>query len=99
MNENWAEELEMHSKINGGGDEMIKMTYNEALKIQAEQLHFYCGGTSPEEEERIRKAIGDKTLPCPFDPDEPKPSWEINELVPRGADIEYAKYGSIQDGN
>ncbi len=78
---------------------MIKMTYNEALRIQSEQLYFYCGGTSPEEEARIRKAIGDKTLPCPFDPDELRPSWEINELVPRGAAIEYAKYRSNQDGN
>ena len=78
---------------------MIKMSYNEAIRIQEEQLYFYCGGTSPEEEKRIRNAIKNKTLPCPFDPDEFKPSWEINELVPRGADIEYTKYGSIQDGN
>ena len=78
---------------------MIKMTYNEAMRIQADQLYYYCGGVSPEEEARIRKTIGDKTLPCPGDPDELKPSWEINELVPRGADIEYAKYGSIQNGN
>jgi len=78
---------------------MIKMTYNEAMRIQSEQLYFYCGGTSPEEEARIRKVIGDKTFPCPFDPDELRPSWEINGLVPRGADIEFAKYGRIQDGN
>jgi len=78
---------------------MIKMSYNEALRIQEEQLYFYCGGVSPDEEARIRGAIKGKTLSCPFDPDELRPSWEINTLVPRGADIEFVKYGSIQDGN
>lgn len=34
---------------------MIKMTYNQALKIQEGQLNFYCRGVSPEEEARIRK--------------------------------------------
>ena len=27
-------------------------------------------------------------MPCPFDPDEPRPVREINILVPRGGDIE-----------
>ena len=63
---------------------MIKLTYNEALEIQQEQLVWYENIHGKGSCDKIRR----DTKPCPFNPNEPRPSWEINELVPRGSAIE-----------
>jgi hypothetical protein len=51
------------------------MTLQDALKIQAEQLDFYCGPLPPPDDVRWANRL---------------PVGEINEMVPRGGDIEYA---------
>lgn len=67
---------------------MIRMTYNQARKIQEEQIAFYHKeGKGPLTQAGIDK-LRTMTKPCPFDPDEVVAVWIINELVPRGGDIE-----------
>ena len=67
---------------------MYKMTYNQALKIQKEQIDYYHnGGDGPLTTAGIEE-IEHRTRPCLFDPDELMPVRIINELVPRGKDIE-----------
>ncbi len=63
---------------------MFMMTYNEAIKKQAEQAKFYDRLLSSTKRAELVKM----TKPCPFDPDEMRPVIEINQLVPRGRDIE-----------
>lgn len=70
----------------------MKMTYNEAIEIQKEQVNFYLQNTK-KILNWIRHEIEVKTLPCPFDPDEPRPVIEINKLVPRGSAIETIIFG------
>ena len=71
---------------------MIKLSYNDALKIQAEQFEFYKEHLTPEKLEKLKA----KPLPPEYDPDEEISIFIINELVPRGGDIEYLIYGKVQ---
>jgi hypothetical protein len=67
---------------------MFEMTYNEAIEIQEKQIaHYYRDGQGPLTTGGIAE-LKRRTLPCPFDPNELRPVREINELVPRGGDIE-----------
>jgi len=67
----------------------FKMTYNEAIKIQGEQMAYYHkDGKGPLTQAGIDK-LRAMTKPCLFDPDETRPVVEINRLVPRGGDIEF----------
>lgn len=64
----------------------FEMTYNEAIEIQRKQIEYYRPrGFTAEMEQKLKA----KTLPCPGDPDEKMPMHKINELVPRGASLEY----------
>ena len=63
---------------------MFKMTYNEAIKIQKEQIKFYDRFLTDDK----RAELAEMTKPCPVDPDELRPVMEINQLVPRGVTIE-----------
>lgn len=68
---------------------MFEITYNRAIEIQKEQIaYYYRDGQGPLTAAGIAE-LKSRTLPCPFDPNEPRPVREINELVPRGGDIEY----------
>ena len=72
----------------------IQMTYNEAIKIQEEQIEHYTHIMG----DGVRAKVKALTLPCPFNPDELRPTWDINPLVPRGGTIEsilgiYQNYG------
>ena len=71
----------------------IEMTIREAMKVQAEQLDYYSRNLAAEAEGKMRATIRAKTKP-PADEgrawDTPMPVGEINEMVPRGADIEAA---------
>jgi hypothetical protein len=64
-----------------------QLTYNQALAIQAEQLDWYLS-RRPEESERVRTEIAKRTKPCTT-PDVPMSAIEINQLVPRGCEIEF----------
>jgi len=63
----------------------FKMTYNEALKIQQAQLNWYRPTIGREGVKAIRARTA-----CPVDlnPNERIDVVRINELVPRGGDIE-----------
>lgn len=65
---------------------LIKLSYNEAMTIQRAQMIWYRQMIG----RNGIKAIRAKTKPCPLDkhPDEPLSIFEINRLVPRGADFE-----------
>jgi hypothetical protein len=68
---------------------MFEITYNRAIQIQEEQIkHYYRDGKGPLTTAGIAE-LKRRTLPCTFDPDELRPVREINELVPRGGDIEF----------
>ncbi len=62
----------------------IKLSYNEAIRIQDKQIEHYSKSMG----RSVRAKVKAQTKPCPFDPNKPMPSWDINALVPRGADIE-----------
>lgn len=67
---------------------MFEVTYNNALKIQQDQIDWYHkNGNGPLTQAGIDK-LRAMTKPCPFDPDKMVPVRIINELVPRGGDIE-----------
>lgn len=67
---------------------MITMTYNEAVKIQAEQIKYYYRDENGPLMQAGIDELRRRTLPCPFDPNEMVPIRIINGLVPRGGDIE-----------
>ena len=62
----------------------MKMTYNEAIKIQRAQIEWY----RPWIGRAGIKAIRRETKPCPFNPDAPIFVGDINSLVPRGGSFE-----------
>ena len=67
---------------------MIEMTYNQALKIQADQIeHYHRDGMGPLTTAGIAE-LKRQTKPCPFDPDMMVAVTIINGLVPRGGSIE-----------
>ena len=67
---------------------MILATYNELLEIQERQIaYWHKEGKGPLGINGVAK-IKQMTKPCPFDPDELRPIKELNELIPRGGDIE-----------
>ena len=65
---------------------MIKLSYNEALRIQRSQLAWYRRSIGLKGLRTIRKW----TKPCLADihPDDPISIFRINELIPRGGEIE-----------
>ena len=80
-------------QINQGGM-MFTMTPREALEIQAHQIEHY---------KHLRADLAEHmagiTHITGLDLDTPLPVWRINELIPRGADIEYACGIADQGGN
>ena len=64
------------------------LTYNEALAIQARQLDWYLRNRPVVVANSVRDQIAARTKPCTT-PDLPMSAREINELVPRGSDIEF----------
>ena len=67
----------------------IKMTINEALKIQAEQLDFYCKRLTCRAGQNLRNAVTTRTsIPEELDKDTPLSIFKINEMIPRGGTIE-----------
>lgn len=71
---------------------MIKITYNEAVAIQAEQAAFYRRRIG----RRGWKNMINATVPCPPDlnPDKLISVFEINKLVPRGGWFENQFWGN-----
>jgi hypothetical protein len=65
----------------------MRMSYNEAVAIQARQLAYYSE-ISPASAPMLAEKVRSETLPCPFDPDAEVSVIEINRLVPRGCDFE-----------
>ena len=64
---------------------MIKMTFNEALRIQRAQMAYYRQSIG----RKGVKAIKAKTIyPVDIRPDEPMDVIDINKLVPRGGAFE-----------
>ena len=63
---------------------MVKMTYRQAIQIQERQMVWYRQAIG----RRGIKAIRQRTIPCPGDPDNPVHVTAINSLVPRGAEFE-----------
>jgi len=65
---------------------MIKMSYQEAIKIQTAQIAYYRQSLGRKGILKIRH----NTKPCPIDihPEEPISIITINRLVPRGGSFE-----------
>ena len=63
---------------------MIKLSYNQAILIQSAQLAYYRQAIGRQGIKKIRKA----TKPCPGNPETPMCIFDINEMVPRGGNIE-----------
>ena len=68
---------------------MIKLSYNEAMRIQEKQLVFYRQAIGY----RGLKELRAKTKPCPADlnPDTPISVSKINDMIPRGCAFEWIR--------
>jgi len=64
----------------------FELSYTEAMTIQRSQIAFYRQSIG----RRGIKKIRSLTKPCPPDihPDTPQSIFKINDLIPRGSDIE-----------
>jgi len=66
-----------------------KMSVNDALRIQTEQLDFYGKRLPPEQAQALWEKIKKLTnIPGDVNRDEPLSIHKINEMVPRGGTIE-----------
>jgi hypothetical protein len=73
----------------------IKMTKAEALRIQGEQLDYYCRNMTEEQQAELRRRIAAETTADQLEDGVEYSVATVNRCIPRGTDIERE---AIRDG-